>query len=330
MQPQSPLDGGFPATPTDLSLQGAEPSTSTAPAKKETITIPTNRVDSERLALHLVSSATTARHNAAATLAPYLDPQGGVKDIPSAVNMSTFAQLTAALGEPTFTAQLQLCDALLATTHPAAFTYLGNNANLAAALQTMMARALKGKQITLVVRALHAMVHLGGFTKEYLSYKTLQLLRFHCSASGGEAAPPSLGSPAAAAGGNGGGASHPAVREAAKKLLALYPDEQMKVFEEDLKKVELVNQQQQQWVPVEVEEAAQDDGKEQEKVPDNEEPSAAGFGFRQGEQDLAAARGSSEIKEANIEQQQLPPPSSAAVAPLAVAAGEAATSAPSF
>lgn len=215
-QPDS-LSDGFTTSPT---------TTTAIPAPVAKVeTIPTSRIDSERLALQLVSSATTARHNAAATLAPYLDPQGGVKDFQSAVNISKLSQLTVAVGEPTFTGQLQLCDAFLATRlTDANALYLCNNANLATALQAIVSRSMKAKQITLLIRALHAMAHIGGFKREFLSDRTFQLLINLVTGT----VPPR--------GTYGGGAeSHPAVKKAAMKLLALYPNELMKAaqIEED-------------------------------------------------------------------------------------------------
>lgn len=259
-QPQSFSDGSItlPITTTDV------------PAPVEKIeTIPTSRIDSERLALHLVSSATTARHNAAATLAPNLDSRGGVKDIHSAINISKFSQLTVAVGKPTFTGQLQLCDALLATTDTTAFLFLCNNANVAAALQSIVSRGMKGKQITLVVRALHAMVHLGGFKREFLNNKTLQLL---INLATGTVHPRSQ-----YGGGGGGGESHPDVKEAAVKLLALYPDEVMKaaqVEEDNLNRSNEVAQQQQ---------------KKEEEAPESVEPSRDEGVESKEEKELAAA-----------------------------------------
>ncbi|KAG7670916.1 hypothetical protein Ndes2437A_g04549 [Nannochloris sp. 'desiccata'] len=263
-------------------------------------TIPTSRIDSERLALHLVSSATTIRHNAAATLAPYLDPQGGVKDLQSAVNISAFSQLTASLGDPTFTGQLQLCDALLATTDTAAFLFLCNNANVATALQTIVSRGMKGKQITLVVRALHAMVYLGGFKKEFIHFKTLQLLRNLVTGTVHPRGPY-----------GGGGETHPAVKKAATKLLALYPEEMMMAVqaeEDTLNKANEVAQQQQEVlqppqqqqrqqveeeeVPESVEaeeEVPESVEAEEEELPESVEPPSEAVVERKEEKELTAA-----------------------------------------
>lgn len=205
------------AAPTQQAGMGATaPGASTDPAlKMKQGTIPQNPLESERLALQLIAAATTARHNAAAAIAPFLDPQGGIKDISSAVSVTTYAQLTAALGEPTFTAQLQLFDAPLATNDSSAYAYLYNSPTLAASLQMLISRAVKGKQITLAVRALRAMIHFRGFARAFINHRTMQLLNLIAS---GKISPQSSFV--------GSGVSHPAVREAAEKLLSLYPEEE--------------------------------------------------------------------------------------------------------
>ncbi len=290
----------------------AAPSMATAPttipegsAKYESI--PLTRLESERLALQLVESARVARHNAAATLAPSLDPQGGVKDIHSAVNISTFAKLTATLSEPTFTGQFQLCDALLATTDVNAYAYLRDNANLAAALQTMVYRGIKSKQITLAVRALNAMTHFGGFNKTFLKYNTMRLLT---TVVRGDVPPGRIYAD--------GGALHPGVREATMRFLALHPEELLKAMnpqaEEGTNNEAGAEQQQQQ-------QQQQQDG--EEKAPfESAEPSSEGISDRDEDEELGAPR-SSEEREATAAAEQQRSFDAAATA-LAFAAAAAA------
>jgi hypothetical protein len=205
------------AQPPNSTTTTATTITTASPTVVKHETIPKSRVESERFALQFVATATGARHNAAATLAPYLDSQGGVKDLHNAVNTSSYAQMTTHLHHPTFTGQIQLCDALIATTNRDAFGFLSDNANIASALQAIVSRGVKTKQITLVVRAFHAMAHLGGFKKGVLNHKMKQLLRVISTGDGSSRSIVESG------------ALHPAVKEAAMKLLALYPDDFLKV-----------------------------------------------------------------------------------------------------
>ena len=137
---------------------------------------PIEGAEAERLALQMVSQSNAARHASAAVLAPFLGLGGGVRDAECAHGVIQLADAFAIEINPSFAAQLQILDALLATKDPSALHILSNSAHLAVALSSMISRAQKHKNYTLMVKSLRIMAMLPG-SSTHLTWKSRHFLR---------------------------------------------------------------------------------------------------------------------------------------------------------